>query len=149
MTPGKTVVQSGFATFEAVQILQSTTVRIVTKKPDPLVPVRVAQMGSQIIPQAHNEEGVKELARKPVGSGAYKFVEWCVTTGSSWRRTASGGDGTARRRHRERIVWKPIPTTSRAVALQRGEVDIITNVRPDQMKIVKTLGVVDALRRCR
>src|SRR4029434_3134693 len=27
-------------------------------------------------------------------------------------------------------------------ALQRGEVDIITNVPPDQMKIVKTLSVV-------
>src|ERR1700704_4189778 len=48
MIPGKTVVQSGFATFEAVQIPNPSTIRIVTKKPDPLVPVRLAQMGAYI-----------------------------------------------------------------------------------------------------
>ena len=77
MTPGKTVVQAGFATFEAVQVVNPTTLRIVTRKPDPLVPVRLAQMGGQIYPARFaSDEGVKELARKPVGSGAYRFVEW-------------------------------------------------------------------------
>src|SRR5262249_18510113 len=42
LVPGKTVVQSGFATIESVQIASPTTIRIVTKKPDPLVPVRMA-----------------------------------------------------------------------------------------------------------
>jgi peptide/nickel transport system substrate-binding protein len=77
LTPGKTVVQAGFATIEAVRIASPTTLRIVTKKPDPLLPLRVAQMGSQIYPARFaSDEGVKELARKPIGSGAYRFVEW-------------------------------------------------------------------------
>ncbi|HZO41979.1 MAG TPA: ABC transporter substrate-binding protein, partial [Methylomirabilota bacterium] len=33
LQPGKTVVQPGFATIEAVQIVNPTTIRIVTKKP--------------------------------------------------------------------------------------------------------------------
>ena len=146
MVPGKTVVQSGFATFEAVQIPNPTTIRIVTKKPDPLVPVRVAQMGAYILPaKLTTDDGVKELARKPVGSGAYKFVEWIrddrlVMEANrdwwGWEKKAPAVD---------RIVWKPIPDDfARLSALQRGEVDIITNVPPDQMKIVKTLSVTSS-----
>ena len=42
----------------------------------------------------------------------------------------------------DRIIWKPIPDDfARLSALQRGEVDVITNVPPDQMKIVRTLTV--------
>jgi peptide/nickel transport system substrate-binding protein len=141
MIPGKTVVQSGFATFEAVQILNATTIRIVTKKPDPLVPVRVAQMGAYILPaRLTTDEGVKELARKPVGSGAYKFVEWIrddrlvMDANREW--WGWGGKPPSV----DRIIWKPIPDDfARLSALQRGEVDVITNVPPDQMKIVKTL----------
>src|SRR5687767_6846977 len=60
MVPGKTVVQSGFATFEAVQAVNATTIRIITKKPDPLVPVRMAQMGGYIYPARFvTDEGVK------------------------------------------------------------------------------------------
>src|SRR5881397_4368752 len=50
MVPGKTVVQSGFSTLETVQAVNLTTLRIITKKPDPLVPVRMAQMGGSIYP---------------------------------------------------------------------------------------------------
>jgi len=42
LTPGKTVVTAGFATIEAVQVLGPTSLRLVTKKPDPLIPVRMA-----------------------------------------------------------------------------------------------------------
>ena len=74
---GKTVVTPGFSTIESVQVVGPTTVRIVTKKPDPLLLVRMAQMGAQILPaRLTTDDGVKELARRPVGTGAYKFVEW-------------------------------------------------------------------------
>ena len=141
MTPGKTVVQSGFATFEAVQIPNPTTIRIVTRKPDPLVPVRVAQMGSQILPaRLTTEEGIKELARKPVGTGAYRFVEWIRDDRLVMEANPQWWGWGGKAPSVQRIVWKPIPDDfARLSALQRGEVDIITNVPPDQMKIVKTL----------
>jgi peptide/nickel transport system substrate-binding protein len=143
MVPGKTVVQSGFATFEAVQAVNPTTIRIITKKPDPLVPVRMAQMGGYIYPARFvTDEGVKELARKPVGSGAYKFASWTkddqlvMEANREW--WGWGGKAPAI----DRVVWKPIPDDfARLSALQRGEVDVITNVPPDEMKIVRTLTV--------
>jgi hypothetical protein len=75
--PGRTIVHSGFATIEAVEVVNPGTIRVITKKPDPLVPVRMAQMGSQILPARFTTEaGAKDLAKKPVGTGAYRFVEW-------------------------------------------------------------------------
>ena len=42
LVPGKTEVTSGFATIESVQVVSPGVVRIVTRKPDPLLPVRMA-----------------------------------------------------------------------------------------------------------
>src|SRR5437899_12722349 len=61
MVPGKTVVQSGFATLESVQAVNPTTLRIVTRKPDPLVPVRMAQMGGSIYPARFTSEDRKSV----------------------------------------------------------------------------------------
>ena len=141
MVPGKTVVQAGFATIEAVQIVSPTVIRFVTKKPDPLMPVRMAQMGGYIYPARFaTDEGVKELARKPIGSGAYRVVSWTkddqlvMEAHREW--WGWGGKAPAI----ERVIWKPIPDDfARLSALQRGEVDVITNVPPDEMKIVRTL----------
>ncbi len=92
MQLGKTVVTPGFTTIEAVQVVSPSVIRILTKKPDPLIAVRMAQM-------------------------------WW-----GWDGKAPGID---------RIVWKPIPDEfPRIVALERGDVDIITNVPPDRMKSI-------------
>ena len=136
---GKTVVTAGFATIEAIQVVNPTTVRIVTKKPDPLMLVRMAQMGSQIYPARFaTDEGAKDLARKPVGSGAYRFVEWVkddrlvMEANRDW--WGWGGKAPAV----DRVVWKPVPDDfARIGALEKGEVDIITNVPPDQIGAIK------------
>ena len=140
LIPGRTMVQPGFATFERVDIVNPGLVRIVTKKPDPLVPVRVAQMGSQILPaRLTTEAAAKDLARKPIGSGAYRFVEWVkderlvMEANREWW----GWDGKAPAI--DRVIWKPIPEDfPRIVALDKGEVDIITNVPPDQIKAIES-----------
>jgi len=139
LVPGKTVVQSGFATIESVQIASPTTIRIVTKKPDPLVPVRMAQMGAQILPaRLATDEGAKELARKPVGTGAYRFVEWVKDERLVMQANREWWGWDGRTPAFDRVVWKPIPDDfPRLVALERGEADIITNVPPDRIKAIE------------
>ena len=134
--PGKTTVQPGFATIDAVQIVNPTTIRVVTKKPDPLLPVRMAQMGAQILPaRLTTDEGVKELARRPVGSGAYRFVEWVKDERLVMEANRDWWGWEGRAPSVERVVWKPIPDDfPRLVALDKGEVDIITNVPPDRIR---------------
>ncbi len=135
---GKTVVQSGFATIDAVQIVNPTTVRVITKKPDPLLLVRMAQMGAQILPaRLTTDEGMKELARKPVGTGAYRFVEWVKDERLVMDANRDWWGWEGKTPAIERVIWKPIPDDfPRLVALEKGEVDIITNVPPDRMQAI-------------
>src|SRR5918993_1292824 len=71
LAPGKTVVTAGFGTIDKIEATGPGTLRITTKKPDPLMPVRMAQMGGYIYPKRFaTDDGVKELARKPIGTGA-------------------------------------------------------------------------------
>ena len=136
LVPGKTVVVAGFATIQAVEIVNPTTVRIVTKKPDPLLLVRMAQMGSQILPaRLTTDEGVKQLARRPVGTGAYRFVEWVKDERLVMEANRDWWGWEGRAPAIDRVVWKPIPDDfPRIVALEKGEADIISNVPPDRMK---------------
>src|SRR5207237_4535358 len=138
MLPGKTVVQPGFATFEAVQIVSPTTIRIVTKRPDPLLLVRVAQMGAQILPaRLTTDDGVKELARRPVGTGAYRLVEWVKDERLVMEANRDWWGWEGRAPAIDRVIWKPIPEDfPRIVALEKGEADIITNVPPDRIKSI-------------
>jgi len=133
---GKTVVQPGFATIEAVQVTGPTTIRVSTKKPDPLLLVRMAQMGAQILPaRLTTEDGVKELARRPVGTGAYRFVEWVKDERLVMEANRDWWGWEGKAPAIDRVVWKPIPEDfPRIVALEKGEADIITNVPPDRIK---------------
>jgi peptide/nickel transport system substrate-binding protein len=138
MQPGKTVVTPGFTTIEAVQIASPTVIRIITKKPDPLIAVRMAQMGSQILPaRLTTDDGAKELARRPIGTGAYRFVEWVKDERLVMEANRDWWGWEGKAPAIERVVWKPIPDDfPRIVALEKGEADIITNVPPDRMKSI-------------
>jgi peptide/nickel transport system substrate-binding protein len=140
LVPGKTVVQPGFATIESVQVLGPLAIRLVTKKPDPLLPVRMAQMGAQILPaRLTSDDGMKELARRPVGTGAYRFVEWVKDERLVMEANREWWGWEGRPPVVDRVVWKPIPDDfPRLVALEKGEADLITNVPPDRMKAIET-----------
>ena len=133
LVPGKTVVTAGFATIESVTAVNPTTVRIVTKKPDPLIAVRMAQMGLQILPARFTtDDGAKELARRPVGSGAYKFVEWVKDERLVMEANRDWWGWEGRAPAVDRVVWKAIPEDfPRLVALDKGEADIVINVPPE------------------
>jgi len=138
LIPGRTGVTAGFATIEAVQVPTPGVVRIITKKPDPLLPVRMAQMGSQIVPaRLTTEEGAKELARKPVGTGAYRFVEWVKDERLVMEANRDWWGWEGKKPTIDRVIWKPIPEDfPRLVALDKGEADIVTNVPPDRIKAI-------------
>jgi peptide/nickel transport system substrate-binding protein len=107
------------------------------------MPVRMAQMGGQIYPARFaSDEGARELARRPVGTGAYRFVSWMKDDRLVMEANREWWGWEGRAPAIERVVWRPIPDDfARIAALQRGEVDIITNVPPDQMKVIRTLTV--------
>lgn len=91
-----------------------------------------------------------EASQKPIGSGPYKFVEWVKDDKIVIERW---DDFPMEKPNFKTIVWRVVPEAStRTAELIAGNVDVITNVSPDQIDTVNASGkaevqVVDGLRR--
>jgi peptide/nickel transport system substrate-binding protein len=78
----------------------------------------------------------QQAADKPIGSGAYKLAEWDRGSQLVLERVKPDEAKSAK------IVWRIIPEAStRSAELIAGNVDIITNVSPDQVAAVDASGV--------
>ena len=76
----------------------------------------------------------EQAAQKPIGSGPYKFVEWVRSDRIVLEKVPSF---KLRPANFEKVVWRVIPEAStRTAELLAGNVDIITNVAPDQIATV-------------
>src|SRR5207253_9850129 len=72
-----TRVSTVFTTIARIEALAPSTLVIHTKKPDPLLPARLAFYGGQIVPQKYIEKvGNDEFNAKPVGTGPARSVSW-------------------------------------------------------------------------
>ena len=137
---GGHVMYSSFSGIERVDAVDDFTVNIRTKRPDPILPARLAQnFGAQMIPAEYTTKvGYPGLAKNPVGTGPYRLVQWqkddraiLEVYGDYW-----GGKPAI-----ERVVWRIIPDDlARVAALQAGEVHVIVRVPPDQVEALSRRG---------
>src|SRR4030081_3860102 len=135
----KTMVSTALATIDRIEAPDPYTLVIHTKKPDPLLAARLAFYGGQIVPKKYLESvGNDGFNAKPVGTGPVRFVSWTKDD----RLTLEGHpDYFGGRPHFERLIVRAIPETSpRVAALLKGEVDIITQLPPDQGQRVNGNG---------
>lgn len=116
---------SRFSVLESVEIIDDFTVNINTIDPFPLLPARLSEW--YIIPNEYfsaNEMEVVSIA--PVGTGAYKFVEW---TKDDKLTLEANNDYWRGAPAIQSITFRPIPESStRVAALQAGDADLITEV---------------------
>lgn len=81
---------------------------------------------------------LEDAAAAPIGSGPYRFVEWVK---DDYVLIEKVDDFTLRDAGYDEIQWKVIPEAStRAAELIAGNVDIITNVAPDQHDAINNSG---------
>jgi peptide/nickel transport system substrate-binding protein len=137
--PLKKIKRAGNLDFvTSATVVDPLTVRIATAKPTPLLLLRLAS-GEQIVSKKYaTDKGFDYLGLNPMGTGPYKFVEWKkadhldLTANTNWWGAAGGPKV-------KNIRFRPIPDAQvRITALQAGEVDLITNVAPEQMKQLQT-----------
>jgi peptide/nickel transport system substrate-binding protein len=126
-----TRVSTVFTTIERIDALEPATLLVHTKKPDPLLPARLAFYGGQIVPQKYiGKVGNDEFNAKPVGTGPVRFVSW---TKDDRLVLEASPDYWGGKIDVDRIVFRSIPETApRIAALLKGEVDVITQLPPDQ-----------------
>src|SRR5467141_1772836 len=73
----KTMVATTLTTIDRIEAPDTVTLIIHTKKPDPLLPARLAFYGGQIVPKKYLESvGVDTFNQKPIGTGPVRFVSW-------------------------------------------------------------------------
>jgi len=97
-------------------------------------------------------ESPKALQRKqatncesPVGTGPFRITNWKhgdrVTLTKNTRYTPLGDSSTKPRL--DGLTWRFLPdSTSRYAALQSGQVDVIDNAQPDQLKAASAKGSI-------
>jgi peptide/nickel transport system substrate-binding protein len=100
---------------------------IVTKEPTLIIPTylsRALSTEGMVLPKKYIEaNGDDVFARKPVGSGPYKFVE--QVTGSHIKMTAVDNHWRIGKPKYKDVTFKLVPEeTTRIALLRRGEVDV-------------------------
>jgi ABC-type transport system substrate-binding protein len=107
----RTLVASVFATVDRVEAPEAHVVQVHTKRPDPLLPARLAFFGGQILPQRHLEAAP---TRSTPGRWA---ADRCASSSSSratgWSSSACPGTGAAPS-IRDASSSAPSPTRRRA-----------------------------------
>jgi peptide/nickel transport system substrate-binding protein len=124
---------SSFSGIERVDAIDDFTVNVRTKRPDPILPARLAQtFGAQIVPAQYTQKaGWAGLGKSPVGTGPYRLVSWQKDDRAVFEANKDYWGGTPAI---DRVVWRIIPDDlARVAALQAGEVQVIVRVPPDQV----------------
>jgi peptide/nickel transport system substrate-binding protein len=127
----KTRVATVLTTIDRIEAPDPTTLIIHTKKPDPLLPARLAFYGGQIVPEKYLKSvGAEAFNRKPVGTGPVRFVSW---TKDDRLVMDANPDYWGGRIDVDRVVFRAVPEMAPRVAgLLKGELDVITQLPPDQ-----------------
>src|SRR5215469_1500531 len=127
----KTMVATALTTIDRIEAPDATTLIVHTKKPDPLLPGRLAFYGGQIVPKKYVESvGNETFNAKPIGTGPVRFVSWVKDDKLVLEANPDYWGG---RPDFDRMIFRSIPETApRVAALLRGELDIITQLPPDQ-----------------
>jgi peptide/nickel transport system substrate-binding protein len=131
----KTRVNTVFTTIDRVEAPDPFTVVIHTKKPDPLLPARLAFYGGQIVPQKYLSSVDNDTFNaKPVGTGPVRFVSW---TKDDKVVMEANPDYWGGRIDADRVIFRSVPETAPRIAgLLKGELDVITQLPPDHSERV-------------
>ena len=134
--------RSYFASFKEVLAPTPDTLRIVTNAPDPLLEQRLASWGSWILPKKYIEQvGSAEFAKKPIGTGPYKVVKFDPADQLALERHESYWD---EKPPAKQMIFRIIPeNAARVTALINNEVQLITNIPPDQVKALQGASNVE------
>ncbi len=138
----KSSFRGNFKAIKEVQIVSAMTVRLILAQTDAAVLDNLSAQLAIVPPQYLKQVGDAEFARKPIGTGPFKFVEWVKDDHVTLEANRNYWKGSFKGEPRvHTVVYRPIPEASTRIAeLKAGRVDIIQDVPPDQVKDLQAAG---------
>jgi len=123
---------------DRVDIIDDYTVRVITKKPYPILDAQLCLIGAMIPPKYVQEKGPAYIATNPVGTGPYKLVSWVKDDQLVLQANEKYWRGAPKIK---KVIFRPIPeATTRVAGLQTQELDIIVNIPPHLMRLMDWKG---------
>ena len=118
---------SNISGYDHVEVIDPSTVHIITKGPFPLVPITLCNL--RIVPMKYfNDNGAEHVAGNPIGTGPYSFVEWVKGDHVTLAANPNYWNGAP---SIQNVIFHVIPEDStRIAALQTGNADLILTVPP-------------------
>jgi peptide/nickel transport system substrate-binding protein len=130
-----------------VVAVDADTIRVSASRPEPLFETLMNTQQTMIVPKRYimaltgkpdvlEDSDFEAFSLKPIGTGPYRMAEFVPNQRLVWERHDGYWGEKAPFR---RIIVTRIPELSgRLTALKNGEVDIITNVPPDQLSVLQS-----------
>jgi peptide/nickel transport system substrate-binding protein len=123
---------------ERVEVVDPYTVNFITKGPYPVLLYYLSEAGfsSVILPPKYaQEQGPDGLAKAPIGTGPYKFVNWKKDESVSLEANPDYWGGAPAIK---KLSWRAIPEdAARLAELRSAGADLIDNVVPEQVDSLK------------
>jgi len=137
--PETAIMRASFITYASVEIIDERTFRIITATPDAALEKRMASL--RVVSKASVEElGLAGYAQKPVGTGPYAIVEYDPADHLILEAFDDyfGGPPPF-----SRVTFRMIPeVATRIASVLSDEVQIITDVPPDQLPGLESAGTL-------
>lgn len=121
-----------------VKVVDDYTVDLIYKAPNPPGLQRLAQLGTIYPPKYYFQAGSEDFGKKPIGTGPYKLVRWVRDQEADFEANPDYFGGTKGMPKLKKLAVRFIPEQSTRIAeLLAGRVDLITDVSPDQVALIK------------
>ena len=125
-----------YTSLKSAKVVNPTTVDILTKTPDPLLLARMSAL--LMIPTGAVDKNPKALAATPIGTGPYTLVTWDRNNQVVMKANPNYFRGAPKITN---VIFKDMPDdASRLAALESGDVDVISNLPPDNIKDAESSG---------
>jgi peptide/nickel transport system substrate-binding protein len=133
----KSFLRDRFKSITQIQVTDEFGIRLKTERPDPVLLERLTNLA--ILPPKYvKEKGDAYIAKNPVGTGPYRFVEWL----RGQRLVVEAYPGYwGPEPDIKTLVFRPILDVGTAIAeMLAGSVDFIRLVPPDQIPLIEASG---------
>ena len=136
-----------FVMLDRVEVVDADTVRIITKYPFGAFEPTLAHISSTIVSPAVADRFGTDFGKSAAavsGTGPYRVASWKKDQELVLERVPNHWRVSPPMR---RLIYRPIPEgAARVLALETGDVDVISRVPPPEIKRLEASGQIDVLR---